>query len=31
MCGFGQRWLINNMSYNAMKDGTKFNVMVVIP
>jgi len=31
MCGFGQRWLIANLSYSAIPNGTKFNVMVVKP
>jgi len=31
MCGFGQRWLINNLSYNAIPNNAKFNVMVVKP
>jgi hypothetical protein len=31
ICGFGQRWLIANLSYNAIPDGAKFNVMVVKP
>lgn len=31
MCGFGQRWLIANLSYNAIPNGAKFNVLVVKP